>query len=477
MTIEQGLYLRNWRIEIMKIRFFVVTVILLTLALYAAFIHDHETISREQACCAALIVSLGALPSIVSLISRREASLIPLMPLHGLFYALIFGLPVFSSALDWSRVHSTVITDTLYLTILGIFCLLVGYYASRGLYASSRRPIRFLNDVTLKRRICIAWIIYTMHILLQLVPSLVTLPSVGQLSTPLGYLSTGMMLILALENVVSKKHLILLTVAIGFSLVTKLLSGSLAQAVFLLVFLGILYWGKKRTLPLGFIFICCVIAILLNPMKSKYRDLTFVAVDSVQLSYASKAKMFFQATYDHYVNDDFDPSEGIDKGVVNRIGHSVTAFADVIDMTPLPVPYWLGGSYQTLWTSFIPRFLWPNKPQATIGNEFGHRYNLLGPTDKSTSHNLPWLPEFYANFGMIGVLAGMFAVGLLFRLLVQKLSVPISSSIEYVLGVAVTFNLFYAESNFALMAGGVVTSYLALLLLLRILTFKRKLIL
>jgi len=456
----------------MKIRFLVISIVLLTVALYAALVHDYETISREQACCAALIVMLGALPSIVSLISRREAALLPLMPLHGLFYAYIFGLPVFSSALDWSRVHSTVITETLYLTIVGIICLLVGYYASRGLYTSSRRPIRFLNNVTLKRRIFVAWILYAMHMLLQLVPSLGSLPSVGQLSTPLGHLSTGMLLMLALENVVSKKHLILLTVAIGFSLVIKLLSGSLAQAVFLLVLLGILYWGKKRSLPLGFIFICCVIAVLLNPMKSKYRDLTFVAVDSVQLSYSYKAKLFYEATYDHYVNNDSDPSEGIDSGVVNRIGHSVTAFADVINMTPEQVPYWLGGSYLTLWTSFIPRFLWPAKPQATIGNEFGHRYKLLAPHDKSTSHNLPWLAEFYANFGTIGVLTGMLAVGVLFRLLVQKLSVPISSSIEYVLGATVTFSLFYAESNFALMVGGVLTSYFALFFLLRLLTFK-----
>ena len=64
----------------------------------------------------------------------------------------------------------------------------------------------------------------------------------------------------------------------------------------------------------------------------------------------------------------------------------------------------------------------------------------------------------------------MFAVGVLFRFLVQKLSVPIGSGIEYVLGATLTFGLFYAESNFALMVGGVLTMYLALLILLRLLT-------
>ena len=456
----------------MKIRFVLIVFAFLLLALYAAFIHQDDTITQAQAGYATLIVMLGALPGVVSLIDRREAGLLPLMPLHGLFYVLTFGLPVFSSKMDWSRVNSAVITDTLVLTILGLICLYLGYYASRGLYSRSLRPIRFLNDVPLKRRIGIAWILYGMSMLFHLVPALGSLPSVGQLSTPLGYLSTGLLFLLALDKAVSKKHLILLAAAIGFALTIKLLSGFLAPAVFLLVFLSILYWGKKRSIPWHLILISSVIAILLSPVKQSYREYTWAPADSSSQSYVYKARMFYKATYDHYAADDNDiaSSDGIDAGVVNRIGHSVSVFADVINMTPEQVPYWRGGSYQTLWTSFIPRFLWPGKPQATIGGEFGHRYHLLDPTDTNTSHNLPWLPEFYANFGISGVLGGMFVVGVLFRFLVQKLSVPISSSIEYVLGATVTFSLFYAESNFALMVGGVLTTYLALLILLRLLT-------
>ena len=456
----------------MKIRHFLIIFACLLLAIYATFIQDYETITHAQAGYATLIVMLGTLPSFIGMFSKREAALLPLMQLHGLFYSLIFGLPVFSSKMNWSRVNSAVITDALVLTILGLICLYLGYYASSGLYSKTLRPIRFLNQVSLERKISIAWILYAMNMLLQLVPALGSLPSLGQLSTPLSYLSTGLLFLLALDKVVSKKHLALLTAAIVFSLIIKLLSGSLAQAVFLLVFLGILYWGNRRTLPWSFIFIGCFIAIMLNPIKANYREYTRAVVDSAPKSYLYKAEMFYKAAYDHYANDNYIPSNGIDMVVVDRIGHSITAFADVIAMTPEQVPYWLGGSYQTLWTSFIPRLFWPNKPQATIGNEFGHRYNQLGVYDSSTSHNLPWLPEFYANFGTFGVVFGMFSVGVLFRFLVQKLTVSISSSIEYVLGATVTFGLFYAESNFALMVGALLTPYLALLVLLRLLTIR-----
>src|SRR3990167_8982285 len=155
----------------MKIRFVLILFAYLLFALYAAFIQQDDTITQAQAGYATLIVMLGALPGVVSLIDRREAGLLPLMPLHGFFYALTYGLPVFSSNMDWSRVNSAVISDALVLTILGLICLYLGYYASRGLYSRSLRPIRFLNDVPLKRRIWIAWILYGMSMLFHLVPA------------------------------------------------------------------------------------------------------------------------------------------------------------------------------------------------------------------------------------------------------------------------------------------------------------------
>ena len=189
------------------------------------------------------------------------------------------------------------ISDALVLAILGLICLYLGYYASRGLYSRSQRPIRFLNDVPPKRRIWIAWILYGMSMLFHLVPALGSLPSVGQLSMPLSYLSTGILFLLALDKAVSKKHLILLTAAIGFSLTIKLLSGLLSQPVFLLVFLGILYWGKKRSIPWGLILISSVIAILLNPniqqIKHNYREYTWAATDSSSQSYFYKTTKFY----------------------------------------------------------------------------------------------------------------------------------------------------------------------------------------
>jgi hypothetical protein len=61
-------------------------------------------------------------------------------------------------------------------------------------------------------------------------------------------------------------------------------------------------------------------------------------------------------------------------------------------------------------------------------------------------------------------------VGVFFRVLVQKFRLPVSATLEHVLGVTIMFNLFYAESNFALMVGGMVSTYIAFIVLLRLLT-------
>ena len=180
-----------------------------------------------------------------------------------------------------------------------------------------------------------------------------------------------------------------------------------------------------------------------------------------------EARLFFLAAENYYGDDTIITKALDDTTTINRLAN-ISTFGYVIQKTPEQVPYWMGGSYETLWVSFIPRLFWPEKPTSTIGQEFGHRYALLDAADESTSVNLPWLPEFYANFGLFGVLVGMFAIGAMFRFLVQRFTAPRARRIDHVLGITITFTLFYAESNLALMVGGVFLNYLAFSILLRL---------
>lgn len=455
----------------LQFRYIVTGIAAILLAMYAIFIRQYDSITSLQAAYATLIVMLGALPGVVFLLNKREAGLIPLMPLHGIFYALTFGLPVFSNKTAWLAGGEDEINAALVLTIFGLLCLYLGYYAFRRLYGGLK-PIRSRN-VPLHQQIKAAWILFGIFLAFQFFPILNSLPSVQRLSAPLGYLSLGILALLAFGDQLSRWHLVLFKVSVAFTLLVTTLSGSLAPTVLFLAFFGILYWNKKRRIPWHFILLSAFIAILLNPIKPQFRDVTWYAQESVtSLSYYDKAILLSGVVQEYYSRPEVFAIISEDTSTVNRLAH-ISTFGYVMKMTPTAVPYWSGDSYRTLWTSFIPRALWPGKPQATIGQDFGHRYTLIGQDDEWTSINLPWLVEFYANFGTLGVLTGMFFVGVFFRILVQKFRVPVSAPLEHVLAVTIIFGLFYAESNFALMVGGILSTFIAFIVLLRLLTHGR----
>ena len=73
---------------------------------------------------------------------------------------------------------------------------------------------------------------------------------------------------------------------------------------------------------------------------------------------------------------------------------------------------------QGLKTFFIslgpPRFLWPAKPLVNVGhNEFGRAYHILGQDDYTTSVGPGIAGDWYLNFGVPGVLFGLFSLGAL----------------------------------------------------------------
>lgn len=466
----------------------------LILACYLIFFRQYGGISRLQVVYAVVIVFLGALPGLITLFNKREAQLIPLMSMHGIFYALTFGFPVISNklqlptpqvtfpgmdvwgnaripngveSLDSIAVRADALSAALVLTIAGLTCLYLGYYAFDKLYRKIK-PIYF-RETSPTQQLRFAWFLFGCYALLYLFPQLRNLPSVNQLSTPLIYISLGILALLAYDHKLSLWQTIFFRAAQVFVLTNALVSGSLAPGVLLIVFFGVLYWGNKRRIPWHFIVLIIFIMVLLNPIKQQFRMQTWYSPNEKPATVFDKVGVLGVTLGKHYAEKSMFVEVTQDRGLINRAAN-ISLFAYTKFMTPEYVPYWHGDSYRTLWTSFIPRILWPGKPQATIGQDFGHRYYLLNAHDKGTSINLPWLIEFYINFGVLGLIAGMFFVGVFFRLLLQKLNTPAKARIEYVITVAITFSLFYAESNFALMVGGMLPTFIVFTILARLFT-------
>jgi hypothetical protein len=142
--------------------------------------------------------------------------------------------------------------------------------------------------------------------------------------------------------------------------------------------------------------------------------------------------------------------------------------ADVILRTPREIPYWGGHTYLSLIGSFVPRFLWPDKPTKELGQAFGHRYGYVGQRDEATAFNLPILVEFYLNFGLSGVVLGMALVGIIYHIVARAVNSPGQDYLVSLAGVVLIIPLLNIESDFSLAFGGLVMNGGALVIVLRV---------
>jgi len=76
------------------------------------------------------------------------------------------------------------------------------------------------------------------------------------------------------------------------------------------------------------------------------------------------------------------------------------------------VPYLGGESLGWFFSSFIPRFLWADKPDISLGQQFNRAFHLS--ESRLTFVPTTELGELYWNYGMFGVIAGMLLIGLIF---------------------------------------------------------------
>ncbi len=90
-----------------------------------------------------------------------------------------------------------------------------------------------------------------------------------------------------------------------------------------------------------------------------------------------------------------------------------------------------------------PRFIWKNKPITSgDGNNFGHQIGILSPVDLKTSIGPTIVGDWYLNFGIIGIAAGMFFTGFLWRFIYEYL---IGSRSRIFLSALLVYGVFWIQ--------------------------------
>lgn len=373
---------------------------------------------RVLAASAMLWVSTYPLLHVV----QRKTRQVPLYPAISLLYFMYFGLPVFLDAV-YLRNHPyevPEVTTAVLLTLGGLVLMHVGFYSSLGKVADLFPKIRF--DIDLERIVWFCIVIGGIGSTISGIsltrayeppPALRALANVA-IRIPLLLLAGVYLLHLRGKLNIAQRLCALVIYAVYIAL--ALSSGTLSQVVYGLSPLFFIYVAERGKLPWRAGLLCILIGMPFNHSKHAFRQ----AVGHGDVDPLDRLELFVDLTLDNYTTtlDRSRLMSDVSKASLERTSYLGT-FAYVIHQTPNRVPYLEGSTYRVMLWTFVPRAFAPDKPMQTLGQDFGHRYRLLDPSDHHTSFNCAQIIEMYFNFGPLGVLLGMGIVGVYYRILYQ----------------------------------------------------------
>jgi hypothetical protein len=401
---------------------------------------------------------------------RSTSGRIPYLPAMAVFYFCCYGLPAFTDVqrVGDLRIDETQVIRALELALGGEALLFVAFYVfSAAWLPKVRLPLdlpRMSGRLLVAGYFCILVRTVLLRVevssgLQQLAGFIMTLPA----------LLAGGLLLCWMRGQLSRTHKLLGAVLVAFIVLTDVATASMAPVAMTLATLIFVAMAEKRRVPLLILVLGLIVVILGLGTKGDYRR---------ELSHRSEADFMTRMEIYFDVQSAFYSGEGrtlAKAGTVaqSRIDH-LSSFAFVVQKTPSEVPYWNGGTYAGFWWSFVPRLLVPDKPRKQLGQEYGHRYHFIHPSDHQTSINLEQTVEMYANFGTFGVLLGMFLLGYLYRALYTVLNHEGAGDGGILVAAGLFRLLLNIESDFSLVFGGILQAAVLTYITLRVLAVRRR---
>jgi hypothetical protein len=388
----------------------------------------------------------------------------PLVAILGIFYAIFFGLPVFTIKLAWPDAHSIILyqrvnvgeinIDTLLIVLAGVTALFFSFYISRNIFLNQIPTFRFGKKLNPKNVRILLWSLLVGHIMYRYYPPLSALPSLGQFLEPVGYIGLGGLALSAFRKNMLRPELIIFgLIFLPLEIYSRVRNLFITEIIQLFLFASFVLWHTGRTKLFGCSIALIIFVVLSYGTSQAVRGRYDTNIEKLAVVKDIFVKQMILGT------DRITYEDGKIFGFYGRFGSLVKRtshiwiFHSVDEKSPDLVPYWAGESYRPLFTSFIPRVIYPNKTTEIAGGTFGRRYGFLYPENFTTSLNLPWITELLANFGRSGVVWGMALFGLFIGFLDRVFNAKGMRDLEYIVGLSLIFPLFYPESNFSLMVG------------------------
>ena len=394
---------------------------------------------------------------------------IPFLPLIGAVYLFYYPLHI---VLGQSSVNYLFRLDPAFdydravqYALAGWVALLIGYYGGAPLRLNSPfRAVRPTDLGTLRTwGKLLVWGGFLIDAARQLVPVPLVLRGLLHFTSMFSLLGIALLTILAVQGRLTHRERWALYAAIALTALLRAGSGLVSNVVILAITVFLAVWAGGGRLGLRWILIAGLSFAAMVAMRSvalEYRARSWFA--ETQLTLPGRAMLMGSLLVSKVEAEGAAATVQDGWEIIAGRSANLDLLADVVRQTGSTVPFWEGETYLSLVGFAVPRFLWPNKPTKTLGQDFGHRYGYLDSWDTWTSINLPFLIEFYANFGEIGVLIGMVIVGVLYRLLDNDLNRPGQPLQVTICSLVLLVPLLNIESDFSLVFGGLFMNGIAL---------------
>lgn len=270
---------------------------------------------------------------------------------------------------------------------------------------------------------------------------------------------------------------LLLYLMLSVAVMIGLSKGMLEEVLIPVVIVFVARWQATRRFPWKVMLAGLLIFAVLEPIKGQYRTLAWKDGKATSLSMSERAAIWgqvfsglIQSRSTELGSGQAQPNKGnkvLDATLRLDLLHP---FVHVKSQTPANVPYYNGSTYSYLMVTWVPRLLWPDKPQAQQANiDFALAYNFLSEEQvKSTIIGIGHLAEAYANFGVPGVIFVMLLQGMVFAILSRLLNGPESEGGKAIYVIIMVTFLQGIVSSTAGMFGGIIQSVIANTLILRL---------
>jgi len=235
------------------------------------------------------------------------------------------------------------------------------------------------------------------------------------------------------------------------------LLGTKELAILLMSYPALAFWYARRKMPWrSFAAFLLIGVFVIFPLYNTYRNQSQRLETKRRMSQAVNVAMRW------------DQKE--------FVSHSVTAFMQRISLVycvgailrdvPNAVPYRYGETLALLPIGlFVPRIIWPEKPNITIGREFGVTFQLVNPLDKTTQISPTITGELFWNYDLPGVIVGMFLLGGVMRVFYERFGAGVAvEPLRKACYLALLPTVIHFEGNVAALMGGLIKSLIILTL-------------